>query len=407
MANLVDNETTALVCCRLTAAGRGAIAVVEVRGTGASRAIEDVFRPFSQRAYREVAHRKLVYGTWAPTGEDVVVCRLSSEHFEIHCHGGTAAVDSIVSSLADRGAVEGMPLGSPDPTDTNAWRDEVWRTLPQATTELTASLILRQLSLLPAAIEELHTLLQDRQVEEAMGSVDQILTWSDFGLSLTRTPSVVLCGQPNVGKSSLINAIVGFQRAIVHASAGTTRDVVSQRTAVDGWPIELSDTAGLRDAESPIEGLGIENAHRKIEKARLVIGVFDASRAWNDRDQELLDRLDCDIVVHNKSDRAASASHHAIEKNDAPRPAGLATSATQNEGIEQLVQLIANKLVPELPAADAAWCVSSDAVCRLRDVRDCLLADRGAPDDRCDRAAQLLQLFSSNKSEATTTGDEL
>lgn len=406
MVNPLKDKTAPLVCSRLTAAGRGAIAVVEVRGVDAVKAIELVFRPFNRRAFSEIAHRKLVYGTWAPTGEDVVVCRLprpslASERFEIHCHGGTAAVDSIVSTLVNQGAVEASQLELPDPAGENLWRAEIWRTLPQATTERTASLMLRQLNHLPAAIEKLLALIERCQAGEAIRSLDQVLAWSDFGLSLTQTPSVVLCGQPNVGKSSLINAIVGFQRAIVHASAGTTRDVVSQRTAVDGWPIELSDTAGLRDAEGAIEGIGIENARRKIEEARLVIGVFDASREWSESDQQMLDRLGCDIVVHNKSDQATL--QNGSETNDPTRPAGLATSATQNEGVEQLVQLIANRLVPKLPLADAAWCVNPEAVKRLQEARQCLLSERGAAGAPCARAARIL----AGDLIGTTTSDGL
>ena len=387
MVNDLQNQSTLTrtVCSRLTAAGRGAIAVVEVRGPDAALAIESVFQPFNGRPFGDQLDRKLVYGTWTPTGEDVVVCLLPDHRFEVHCHGGTAAVDSVVAALIEHGAIEVSSEETCDVAGNDLWRAEVWRALPEATTARTASLMLRQLSLLPAAIEQLQETLGRADATAAIGLIDQILKWSDFGVSLTQVPSVVLCGQPNVGKSSLINAMVGFQRAIVHESAGTTRDVVSQRTAVDGWPIELSDTAGLRTAQGTVEGIGIENARQTIEAARLVIGVFDASRAWSEADQELLESLDCDIVIHNKSDCSELGD---VKKSD--RPDGLATSAIQNEGIEQMVSLIAEKLVPELPPDDAAWCVTEEAVKRLQEARDCLVAEVSDDADRCVAARQLL-----------------
>lgn len=383
MVNDLKNESAPIVCSRLTAAGRGAIAVVQVTGDDAAQAIEGVFQPVSRRPFRDHLDRKLVYGTWTPTGEDVVVCVLQKDRFEIHCHGGTAAVDSIVGTLVDQGSVEASSINH---DGKNRWWSEVWQALPAATTERTAALMLRQLNLLPAAVERLEQTLNQGDVAAAIGSIDQILACSDFGLSMTQVPSVVLCGQPNVGKSSLINAVVGFQRAIVHSSAGTTRDVVSQRTAVDGWPIEISDTAGLRSAKGTVEGIGIENARQKIETARLVIGVFDASDPWSESDQELLDRLDCDIVIHNKSDCSKQG-----DAADVGRPPGLATSAIENEGIERMISLIAEKLVPELPPDDAAWCVNAAAIKRLQDARECLLAGEEAEGSRCTHAIKLLQ----------------
>jgi tRNA modification GTPase len=399
MLNNLQTRSNQIVCSRLTAAGRGAIAVVEVRGFGAAKKIENVFQPFNGRPFSNCLQRKMIYGTWTPTGEDVVVCVLPGDRFEVHCHGGTAAVDSVIAALIDQGATEESSSRAPgelgDVASRDLWRAEVWQALPDATTTKTASLMLRQLDLLPAAIVRLEETLGRGDSAAAIALMDQILKWSDFGVSLTQVPSVVLCGQPNVGKSSLINAVVGFQRAIVHQSAGTTRDVVSQRTAVDGWPIEISDTAGLRNAQGTVEGIGIENARQKIETARLVIGVFDASRPWSEADQSLLESLDCDIVIHNKSD-CSDSGKTSTAKSDA-RPPGVATSATQNEGIEQMVSLIATKLVPELPPEDAAWCVTEAAVARLEKARTVLAADGSRCDQAdCERAAKILAGVSAN-----------
>ena len=86
-------------------------------------------------------------------------------------------------------------------------------------------------------------------------------------------------GAPNVGKSSLINALAGYERAIVSAMPGTTRDVVTVTTAIDGWPVQLSDTAGFRDTQDELESAGIELATLALSRAEVVMYVHDAAEA--------------------------------------------------------------------------------------------------------------------------------
>ena len=107
--------------------------------------------------------------------------------------------------------------------------------------------------------------------------VDQILEYRDVGLHLTMPWRVVIAGPPNVGKSSLMNAIAGYQRAIVSPLPGTTRDVVTITTAINGWPVQIADTAGLRDTVDELESAGIALAGAVVEQADLVIVVSDAS----------------------------------------------------------------------------------------------------------------------------------
>jgi tRNA modification GTPase len=111
---------------------------------------------------------------------------------------------------------------------------------------------------------------------ELTAQLDALLRWSEFGRHLTQPWQVVLTGVPNVGKSSLINRLLGYSRSIVYAEPGTTRDVVTAATAFDGWPVELSDTAGLRDAAGEIEAAGVERARRHLATADLAI-VFSTA----------------------------------------------------------------------------------------------------------------------------------
>jgi tRNA U34 5-carboxymethylaminomethyl modifying GTPase MnmE/TrmE len=103
---------------------------------------------------------------------------------------------------------------------------------------------------------------------------------------------VAIVGRPNVGKSSLLNAIVGFERAIVHPTPGTTRDLVTARTAVDGWPVEFIDSAGIRSGRDAIESAGIEQARQAIESSDLALVVLDRSEPLAPEDHEII-RLCC------------------------------------------------------------------------------------------------------------------
>ena len=124
---------------------------------------------------------------------------------------------------------------------------------------------------------------------------------------------MVLAGRTNVGKSSLLNALAGHGRAIVHHVPGTTRDAVTVATAIDGWPVELCDTAGLRPPDDAVERAGIELARERLAEADLVVLVADRSRPWSAEDQALRDQWPGAVLVHNKCDLPASAGE---------RPAG-------------------------------------------------------------------------------------
>ena len=124
-----------------------------------------------------------------------------------------------------------------------------------------------------------------------------------MGVKLREGWKVVLTGRPNVGKSRLLNAISGFERAIVSPTPGTTRDVVASATAVNGWPVAFHDTAGLREPGDEVEAEGVKLAIERAQRADLRLVVLDASAALEGEDRELLERLgDGAVVVANKCD---------------------------------------------------------------------------------------------------------
>ncbi len=264
---------------------------------------------------------------------------------DVHCHGGMAAVARIEESLVAAGCSR------------VAWRrwaearsDEVAAAalvaLANARTERTAAILLDQYDgALRRAMIEIRQSLDGGDQSGAQRQVDTLLGRAGLGQHLVEPWRLVLAGPVNAGKSSLINAVAGYDRAIVHATPGTTRDAVTLVTAVDGWPVELCDTAGLRRPANPLEHAGIELAASRLAAADLAILVFDRSLPWSEANQRLAQHWPRAILVHNKCDLPAAAGN---------RPAGLVLSALRGEGVNKLLEAVSNRLVPDPPPLGAA-----------------------------------------------------
>jgi tRNA modification GTPase len=165
---------------------------------------------------------------------------------------------------------------------------------------------------------------------------------------LTQPWQIVLAGPPNVGKSSLINCLLGYERAIVFDQPGTTRDVVTALTALDGWPCELSDTAGLRETRDELEQAGVERAQARIAKADLVIVVQEANQVpLNSPNSNLLSPDSClprILQVLNKIDLASNVPGRQQTATDV-----ICTSAKTGQGIEELITAVVAQLIDRPP----------------------------------------------------------
>ncbi|HID74508.1 MAG TPA: GTP-binding protein [Planctomycetaceae bacterium] len=356
---------------QLTPPGRGAVATVLVEGPGAVAAVASGFRSASGRPLDAYGPDRPAFGTLELPGgeaEEVVVRVRSPRAVEVHCHGGRAALAAIQQRLVGRGAsAVGWRTWL-----RGRWTDPIAReaqvALAEARTERTALILLDQYhGALGAAVERIIRLLRSAEGAAASAELQALLGRAAVGLHLTQPWHVVLAGPPNVGKSSLINALVGYQRAIVHGAPGTTRDVVTAITAIDGWPVELADTAGLRAGGGDIERLGVGLARQRIAEADLVVLVFDRSGPFAAAEQRLWEDLRAEtteasgqgelgprstpapsrlLVVHNKADLPPAPGP--------PRPSGLAVSALTGQGVPSLLEAIAARLVPSpLPPGTA------------------------------------------------------
>jgi len=196
-----------------------------------------------------------------------------------------------------------------------------------------------------------------RLIEESRGPhhlalehLDRLIARGQVAGRLTNGWGVVIAGRPNVGKSRLLNALAGYQRAIVDSTPGTTRDLVTALTAFDGWPVELVDTAGVRDTDDAIERSGIDRTLRQTETADLVLQLLDRSQPLRDEDHALIRRPGPSLLVATKADLPA-----AWEPSDptlAGRPIRV-VSAERGAGLDELIAAVVAALVPIPPEPGA------------------------------------------------------
>jgi tRNA modification GTPase len=260
---------------------------------------------------------------------------------EIHCHGGDAAARRIIAELEQADCPQ------------HAWQTagpffetECTVALTRAVTLRTAALLLEQQSgVLHDCFARLAgTVWSPEGRGVAQSELEALLSWADFGLHLTQPWNVVLAGRPNVGKSSLINALVGYARSVVFDLPGTTRDVVTAEAAFAGWPVQLADTAGIRDNAPELEAAGIERTQARLAAADCRVLVLDVSEPPHADDRRLLAAWPDAICLAHKADLPN------VWGGELPAQAR-AASARTGQGIAELAEEIVAALVPRVPAA--------------------------------------------------------
>jgi tRNA modification GTPase len=361
------------ICAVVTPPGRAAIATIALAGEDALSLVATLFQSASKRPLTAHEVGSTVFGKFQVLEgkfEELVVGLPRAGRIEIHCHGGQAAVTAICSALVAKGAILVGPDRYARETAADALTAAALIDLSEAKTARTAAILLDQYrGALRGALTDVVQLLDAGSSTRAKETIDTVLTRAPLGLHLTTPWCVVLTGPPNAGKSSLMNALMGFQRAIVFPEPGTTRDVLSALTAIDGWPVELFDTAGLRETDDSLEATGVNRARRELTAADLVIFVADVTTKWND---ELFNEVITTVsrapalqtplvlVAHNKSDLGPAPSDQ--------RAAGLAISALTGLGIEELCKRISQALVPHPVPPGCAVPFNEEQVVTLKEV---------------------------------------
>lgn len=391
MGNL--NDTIAAIS---TAIGEAGIAIVRMSGDDSINIIDKIFVSASGIKMAEAENRKFLYGHICDGDkkiDEVLVVKMKGPHsytaediVEIHCHGGVVSVKRILNLILSKGArlaekgeftKRGFLNGRIDLTQAEAVID-----LIKAKTDISFDLGLNQLG---GALSEVLNKLKDElvsmqalivanidfpdeDIEDAayndlldrsnkiLDKMDKLLENSKNSKLLRDGINTVILGKPNVGKSSLLNGLLKYDRAIVTDIAGTTRDVIEDYINLDGVLLKISDTAGIRETDDEVEKIGVNIAREKLKDADLVIAIFDISRDFDQDDKEILKLIENKkhIIILNKDDLEQKISDDEIEKYF--KDDYLRLSVMENESVMK-----AEKLIIDL-FFDGELQISSDTV---------------------------------------------
>lgn len=373
---------------------QGSIGVVRLSGPEAVAIAQTLFQAPGTQGWE--SHR-ILYGhvrhpqTQELVDEALLLLMLAPRSYtredvvEFHCHGGMIAVQQVLQLCLEQGAHLAQPgeftlraflNGRLDLTQAEGVADLVGARSPQSAQAALAGLQgklaqpIRQLRAtcldLLAEIEARIDFEEDlppldeaeiqAQVQQVSLAVEQILSTADQGELLRSGIKVAILGQPNVGKSSLLNAWSRSDRAIVTELPGTTRDVVESNLVVQGIPVQVLDTAGIRATEDPVEKLGVARSRSMALAADLVLLMIDAQAGWTEMDQALYESLQDQplILVINKIDLAPVDSVAYPKEISQVVPA----IAAQHQGIEALEQAILATVQTGLQAGDLALAIN-------------------------------------------------
>ncbi|MGL5871889.1 MAG: tRNA uridine-5-carboxymethylaminomethyl(34) synthesis GTPase MnmE [Xenococcaceae cyanobacterium] len=360
------------------------------------------------------------------TREDVV---------EFHCHGGIMPVQQVLQLCLERGAKLAQPgeftlraflNGRLDLTQAESVAELVGAKSPQASRIALAGLqgklaqpirnlrstcldILAEVEARIDFEEDLPPLDEDevrRSLENVLEQVKQILETADRGELLRSGLKVAIVGRPNVGKSSLLNAWSRSDRAIVTELPGTTRDVVESQLIVAGIPIQVLDTAGIRDTVDVVEKIGVERSRHAAKSADLILLTIDAQAGWTSEDEEIYQQVRHRplILVINKTDLANSKSiKYPLEIKII-----VETVAAKEEGIDNLEQAILKSVeTGKINAADLDLAINQRQAAALTRAKNSLLQVRETIGDRMPLDFWTIDLRSAIQALGEITGEEV
>ena len=360
-----------------TAPGEGGIGIIRISGEKSLQVAQSIFKSKSGKMIKDYNARTLIYGTVVDNEkviDEVLVAYMKGPNsytaedvIEINCHGGFISVKKILELILSKGVrlaeageftKRAFLNGRIDLSQAEAIIDVIKsktdmahevaqsqlegslakkiKDLRMNVTEVLAHLEV-SIDFAEEGVEEITYQTLEEKALELRNEIKKLYDTAESGKILRDGLKTVIVGKPNVGKSSLLNSILGENRAIVTDIAGTTRDVIEEFVNIKGIPLKIVDTAGIRETEDVVEKIGVEKSRESFSTADLVIMVLDASRKLSEEDMEILESLKNKktIVLLNKMDLEPQIELEKIEEFVNSEDI-IKISALKHQGIEEL-----------------------------------------------------------------------
>ena len=404
-------KTIAAISTAMSASGIG---IVRISGDEAMDVISRIYRSKNgKKNIREVQSHTIHYG-FIYDGEDVVdevlVMIMRGPHtytgedtVEIDCHGGVYAMKKVLETVLKNGAVIAEPgeftkraflNGRLDLSQAEAGMDVIQArnsmALKSSVEQLKGSVqravkeirsrLLYQIAYIESALDDpehydLEGYPQElaKIVDKEAGEITDLLKTADDGRMIQEGIKTVILGKPNAGKSSLLNFLVGEDRAIVTEIEGTTRDILEEYISLNGITLRVIDTAGIRETEDIVEKIGVGKAKQMAEDADLILYVVDSSRPLDDNDEDIIELLSGrkSIVIYNKTDLEPVVNMAKLQERTG-NPV-IPVSIVEEKGIRKLEEEIKNMFFKgELSFNDEVYITNARHKAALEEARESL-----------------------------------
>jgi tRNA modification GTPase len=372
-----------------TAPGEGGIGIIRLSGKQALEIVSTLFASSRRQDLLtapgySLLHGRIIHPDSGKTLDEVLVSVMRAPHsytredvVEINCHGGMLPLRNILDLVLNCGARLATPgeftkraflNGRIDLTQAESVIDII-----RAKTDAGLQLAVQQLQgKLSGQISSLHKALQQllasieasidfadedieiisysqitQELQQVLDEIDRLLLSAHEGKILKDGLSIALVGKPNVGKSSLLNVFLEEERAIVTPIPGTTRDTIEDYINLQGIPIRLIDTAGIRDTSDHLEQLGVKRSRQIVQQADLILCLFDASLPWSQEDEDFLELVKHKekLLVLNKIDLPTQLSAEEILAKFTNELLLFPVSINQHLGLDELKQAIVDQVM--------------------------------------------------------------